>query len=202
MARRREPLTINGIHLNAHGDGEIGRVLDAALFGPRPADSRSTWKSCAREVNEKNLQFFYDYRAVNGCYIYGGRKKPFGVVNFPAEFAKLRKMIANRDARDLGRGRAAKRAGHDRRHRHGRVHQDRDERTRSRSSSRRPRKRQAHLQTARGLRGEPVRLGRSTSPICKNPVAMSVRRPGPAVGRAPCPRIRCTCPAPGATTSC
>ena len=25
-------------------------------------------------MNEKNLQFFYDYRAVNGFYIYGGRK--------------------------------------------------------------------------------------------------------------------------------
>ena len=34
-------------------------------------------------VLEKNLQFFYDYRAINGCYIYGGRKAPFGVVNFP-----------------------------------------------------------------------------------------------------------------------
>ena len=50
-------------------------------------------------VQEKNLQFFYDYRAVNGCYIYGGRKAPFGVVNFPAEFAKLRKMIQNRERR-------------------------------------------------------------------------------------------------------
>ena len=57
-------------------------------------------------VQEKNLQFFYDYRAVNGCYIYGGRKAPFGVVNFPAEFAKLRKMIKNRERRiwDIAQG--------------------------------------------------------------------------------------------------
>ena len=57
-------------------------------------------------VQEKNLQFFYDYRAVNGCYIYGGRKAPFGVVNFPAEFAKLRKMIENRERRiwDVAQG--------------------------------------------------------------------------------------------------
>jgi glucose/arabinose dehydrogenase len=52
-----------------------------------------------REVNEKNLQFFYDHRAVNGYYIYGDRKAPFGIINFPAEFAKLRKMIAVRDER-------------------------------------------------------------------------------------------------------
>ena len=43
---------------------------------------------------------------MNGAYIYGGRKAPFGIVNFPAEFAKLRKMIANRDRRvwDIAQG--------------------------------------------------------------------------------------------------
>ena len=56
-------------------------------------------KKLRAEVAEKNLQFYYDYRAVNGFYIYGGRKEPFGVVNFPAEFEKLRKMIAIRDQR-------------------------------------------------------------------------------------------------------
>ena len=57
-------------------------------------------------INEKNLQFFYDYRAVNGAYIYGGRKTPFGIVNFPDEFAKLRKMIEVRDQRiwDVAQG--------------------------------------------------------------------------------------------------
>jgi glucose/arabinose dehydrogenase len=91
-------LTINGIHLNEHGDKLIAQVIDEALFGPRPARKVDLEKLRA-EVNEKNLQFFYDHRAVNGFYIYGGRKNPFGVVNFPVEFAKLRKMIANRDER-------------------------------------------------------------------------------------------------------
>jgi putative heme-binding domain-containing protein len=59
-------------------------------------------------VNEKNLQFFYDHRGVNGCYIYGGRKNPYGTVNFPAEFKKLRAMTAVRDRRiwDVAQGRA------------------------------------------------------------------------------------------------
>ncbi len=92
------PLTINGVHLNERGDEQIARLLDAALFGPRPASTVDLEKLRAA-INEKNLQAFYDYRAVNGCYIYGGRKAPFGVVNFPPEFAKLRKMIANRDRR-------------------------------------------------------------------------------------------------------
>lgn len=99
MAEAREPWTINGVHLNSNGDGEVAKLIDAALFGPRPAAGKADVAALQREVNEKNKQVWYDYRAVNGFYIYGGRKKPFGVVNFPAEFAKLRKMIDNRDQR-------------------------------------------------------------------------------------------------------
>jgi glucose/arabinose dehydrogenase len=91
-------LTINGVHLNEKGDKQIAQIIDAALFGPWSKKIADLEKLRA-EVNEKNLQFFYDHRAVNGFYIYGGRKNPFGVVNFPVEFAKLRKMIANRDLR-------------------------------------------------------------------------------------------------------
>ena len=31
------PLTINGVHLNDDGYKQLAPVLDAALFGPRPA---------------------------------------------------------------------------------------------------------------------------------------------------------------------
>ena len=101
----REPLTINGIHLNDAGDKVVAAMLDAALFGPRPA-TNVDYDRLRAEVNQKNLQFFYDHRAVNGFYIYGGRKNPFGVVNFPVEFAKLRKMVAVRDRRiwDVAQG--------------------------------------------------------------------------------------------------
>lgn len=91
-------LTTNGIHLTEQGDKLVAQVIDESLFGPRPA-AKVDLEKLRAEVNEKNLQFFYDHRAVNGFYIYGGRKNPFGVVNFPVEFAKLRKMIANRDQR-------------------------------------------------------------------------------------------------------
>ncbi len=105
-ASAKDPLTINGIHLNDEGYRLLAPVLDEALFGPRPATIQADMKALYQAVQEKNLQFFYDYRAVNGCYIYGGRKAPFGVVNFPAEFAKLRKMIQNRERRiwDLAQG--------------------------------------------------------------------------------------------------
>jgi glucose/arabinose dehydrogenase len=96
--RVRESLTINGIHFNELGDQQIANIIDFKLFGPRPK-TKADLAKLKKEILEKNLQFFYDYRAINGCYIYGGRKAPFGIVNFPAEFAKLRKMIENREAR-------------------------------------------------------------------------------------------------------
>ncbi len=93
----KKPLTFNGIHLTEEGYAQLAPVLDEALFGARTSPEGSSQLRAA--INEKNLQFWYDYRAVNGYYIYGGRKSPFGVVNFPREFEKLRKMIAVRDAR-------------------------------------------------------------------------------------------------------
>jgi len=108
MQDAKQKLTINGVHLNEHGDKLVGQLLDEALFGARPANVKADYERLRVEVNEKNLQHWYDYRAVNGFYIYGGRKAPFGIVNFPAEFAKLRNMIANHDQRvwKVARGQA------------------------------------------------------------------------------------------------
>lgn len=93
------PLTINGIHLNDDGNRHLAAILDEALFGARPATTKADLDRLHAAIQEKNKQFWYDLRAINGCYIYGGRKAPFGIVNFPAEFAKLRKMIENREHR-------------------------------------------------------------------------------------------------------
>ncbi len=48
-------------------------------------------------VRSKNRQFFYRYRAVNGEYIYGRRKEPFGVVSFPPEMEKLDRIVDDHD---------------------------------------------------------------------------------------------------------
>ena len=95
----KDPLTINGIHLNEIGNELLGAAMDRALFGPRPSGKHADMAALRSAVIEKDKQFYYDYRSVNGYYIYGGRKNPYGVVNFPAEFAKLRKMIEVRDRR-------------------------------------------------------------------------------------------------------
>lgn len=106
MGKAATPWTINGIHMNAHGDAEMAKLLDGVLFGSRPAHATIDMAKLRAAVNEKTLQFFYDHRGVNGCYIYGGRKNPYGTVNFPAEFKKLRAMTAVRDQRiwDVAQG--------------------------------------------------------------------------------------------------
>lgn len=48
-------------------------------------------------IVDKNQQFFYRWRAVNGEYIYGRRKEPFGVISFPPEMQKLDEMIRSLD---------------------------------------------------------------------------------------------------------
>lgn len=98
MKKAESPLTFNGVHLEDEGYQKFATALDEGLFGKAP-EYKADMDKLYAEVKEKCTQFFYDYRAVNGFYIYGGRKEPFGVVNFPAEFAKLRKMLENRDHR-------------------------------------------------------------------------------------------------------
>jgi putative heme-binding domain-containing protein len=48
-------------------------------------------------IIDKNRQFYYRFRAVNGEYIYGRRKNPFGTKSFPPEMKKLDEMIRVRD---------------------------------------------------------------------------------------------------------
>src|SRR5690606_27046323 len=52
MAKSDKPLTINGVHLNRHGDEKIGEVLDVALFGPRPANVKADLAKLKAEIDE------------------------------------------------------------------------------------------------------------------------------------------------------
>jgi len=98
MLLSASPLTINGIHLNERGNALVARMIDTALFG-EASETTVDLVALRAAVIDRNQLFYKDYRAVNGFYIYGGRKSPYGVVNFPEEFTKLRKMIALRDER-------------------------------------------------------------------------------------------------------
>ena len=56
-------------------------------------------ENLAVAVDDKNWEFFMKYRAVNGEYIYGRRKEPFGVVNFPKEREFQEQLVAEKDGR-------------------------------------------------------------------------------------------------------
>lgn len=91
---KREALTFNGVHLNAAGYRVFAEDLFRGMFGETAPEPRAELKAV---VEDKSRQFFRRYRALNAFYIYGGRAKPYGVVNFPGELQKLDELVANRD---------------------------------------------------------------------------------------------------------
>jgi len=109
-------LTINGIHLNEHGDRVVAQLLMSALgYNLRAAPAASDVKrlDALREaIREKNQQFFYRFRPVNAEYVVGRRLEPFGSVNFPGEMKQLDDMVAARDGRIWQRALALKGLGY------------------------------------------------------------------------------------------
>lgn len=99
-------LTINGIHLNDKGYWLASRLMlnSLGLKGARllegDPDERQLRRNLQRlyeAISQKNELFFLRWRAVNGEYIYGRRKEPFGVVDFPPEMAELERMIRSHE---------------------------------------------------------------------------------------------------------
>jgi hypothetical protein len=52
-----------------------------------------------KDINFKNRLFFDKWRAVNGYYIYGGRKEPFGVISFPPEMQRFEERVTEYDGK-------------------------------------------------------------------------------------------------------
>src|SRR5690606_17209547 len=97
-----QPYTINGVHQNAYGDALIAQRLWAELFGtpyPLPENAASRQQFDALQAAVVDLQWHHhqDYRMVNGWYVYGSRSKANDQNTFAAEYAKIRKMCADRD---------------------------------------------------------------------------------------------------------
>jgi hypothetical protein len=90
----RYTLTLPG-GATLEGDAEAwaaGLPLGASPFN---ADSQAI----RRDINYKNRLFFDKWRAINGYYIYGGRKEPFGVISFPPEMERFEERAAEYDGR-------------------------------------------------------------------------------------------------------
>lgn len=95
--------TFNGIHLTDAGYRQFGEQLFQGLFQETPKDVPAILKEA---IEDKNRQFVRQYRPLNLFYITGGRKDPYGVVNFPLELQKLGEMTTIRERRawDIAQG--------------------------------------------------------------------------------------------------
>jgi putative heme-binding domain-containing protein len=98
-AGHQPPLTFNGAHLDGPGDWIVAWELGKSLFGSERLSKFNTKQLSALQNAVIDLEWHHqqDYRMVNGWYVYGSRSKPLDVETFPAEYAKIRKMCAERD---------------------------------------------------------------------------------------------------------
>ncbi len=103
----KQPLTINGVHLNEHGDALLAAAIEQALFPAGPAIKRDAkqLEQLRQAVLDKNFFWFERYRTVDGYSIFGGRadlKFVEGQTNrvvMDREMEVLDVMTANRDRR-------------------------------------------------------------------------------------------------------
>ena len=74
-AKATEPLTINGVHLNARGNEEVAKVIDTALFADpdEPKRQAAALDKVRRAAQDRNFHWFQRYRTTDGYSIYGGR---------------------------------------------------------------------------------------------------------------------------------
>jgi putative heme-binding domain-containing protein len=106
-ARSSSPLTINGVHLNQHGNELIAEVIVKALFPntASPARDSQLEEKVRQAVLDKNFHWFNRYRTVDGYSIFGGRADLRFVggqtnrVVMQREMEVLDVMTANRDRR-------------------------------------------------------------------------------------------------------
>jgi putative heme-binding domain-containing protein len=108
-------LTFNGIHLTQHGYSVIAPLFLEQLGFTLPDLAKKHLADVAEGLRlaivERNQQFFYRWRAVNGEYVYGRRAAPFGVVNFPGEMKKLDETCRELDGKILTLNRLPEAAG-------------------------------------------------------------------------------------------
>ena len=82
--------------LASASDGDWARGLDLEASSVMTA-LLEAGDGLRRVVLRKGRLFFDRYRAVNGYYIYGGRKEPFGVHSFPPEMVRFDELVGELD---------------------------------------------------------------------------------------------------------
>jgi len=90
--------TVNGIHFTNEGYDIVADVL-AGKLGLDVPEIDTSVEPLRQLVIEKNKQFFFRWRPINGEYVYGRRKEPFGVVSYPPEMAELDRLTEELDGK-------------------------------------------------------------------------------------------------------
>ena len=104
-AQAKQPLTINGIHLNDSGYQALAPAMFQALFGrSAPTIEGAQFEKLRAAVNAKSESHFSRYRTVDGYNVYGGRSflKFDGVMNRDEMLLEMDQrdvMTANREKR-------------------------------------------------------------------------------------------------------
>jgi mono/diheme cytochrome c family protein len=70
---RKEPFTINGVHLNEDGNLKLAEIIAAALFKKNIKINKIKLAKLNAAVREKNWNWHNKYRATDGNDIWGGR---------------------------------------------------------------------------------------------------------------------------------
>lgn len=94
--RRRQPLTINGVHLTDVGYQLVAGLMIQALLGH---ETPAIDENLRQVVLDKNRQYFRRYRPVNTFYYTGGRNKSYGYLDFLPAMRNFDIMVANREDR-------------------------------------------------------------------------------------------------------
>jgi len=99
--------TFDGCHLTPAGDQAIALILDRELFGGTSDIHSLNFQKLRDAVNDKSWVHAQDYQMLNGWYVYGGRRT-FDTETFPAEYKKIRAMVALRDRHvwDIAQGKS------------------------------------------------------------------------------------------------
>ncbi len=99
----KEPLTINGVHLNEAGHRLLGEMINLSFTGGLPTAAPVEVKALRKAVIDKNTHWFNRYRATDGNDVWGSRSSLSfmdGQDNFEVlqhELVQLDHMTDNRD---------------------------------------------------------------------------------------------------------
>jgi len=97
------PLTTNGIHPSDEGCFVYTRAIGRQLGWLEEVESPPADPAVVRALVEGAADRYWHQKLIvhptNTEYIWGRRREPFGVVNFPAEFEQLERMVSARDER-------------------------------------------------------------------------------------------------------